>query len=273
MSTSVATVVEFLEQTFPLEWAETWDRVGLVAGDPEWSVTGIRLAVDPTVAEARAAAQQSGTLLITHHPLLLKGAHFLPATTGKGSVVTELVRAESSLWCGHTNADRSREGTVGAWINALGLEESTPLLPPSDPDSFGLGVIGTLPEATTVGNLARAISQHVPATAQGILHTGEADRTVRRVAVCPGAGDSFLDVVADTDADVYITSDLRHHPALEHLESCADHTRVPALIDLPHYASEFLYLPHLARMLREQFPGIPVAVSDLSSDPFTGAAR
>ena len=274
--TSIDRVTSYLEKLYPLSWAEDWDRVGLVLGDPTWEVARLRLAVDPTVAEAREAAQKNGTLLITHHPLLLRGASFLPATCGKGAVATELLRSQGGLWCGHTNSDRSRHGTVGAWIDLLRLKEAKPLDPgkPEEGESFfGLGALGELPEASTVGEIAELIAGAVLPTAQGVLHTGDAGRKVRRVAVCPGAGDSFLETATAAGVDLYITSDLRHHPALEHLESRADHSRVPALIDLPHYASESLYLPHLASLLREEFPELEVEVSSLSSDPFTGAAR
>ncbi len=274
--TSIDRVTSYLEKLYPLSWAEDWDRVGLVLGDPTWEVARLRLAVDPTVAEAREAAKTPGTLLITHHPLLLRGANFLPATSGKGAVATALLRSQGGLWCGHTNSDRSLNGTVGAWIELLGLEGAKPLAPgePQEGESFfGLGAVGELREPSTVGEIAQVIAGAVPATAQGVLHTGEAAREVRRIAVCPGAGDSFLENATDADADLYITSDLRHHPALEHLESKADHARVPALIDLPHYASESLYLPHLAEILREEFPELEVEVSEISSDPFTGAAR
>lgn len=288
MTVRLADVVDVLDTMYPREWAEPWDRVGLVAGNPEWEMTRMRLAVDPTLAEARAAATHPGTLLVTHHPLLLKGAHFLPATSGKGAVVTEILRSSSALWCGHTNIDRSLSGTVGAWISALDVRHTRPLVPSSDnggkadgtrsplvsrTELFGLGVVGELPHPTTVADLARTIAQQVPATAQGVLFTGSRERDVRSIAVCPGAGDSFLEEATAAGVDAYITSDLRHHPALEHLESRANHTEVPALIDLPHYASEFLYLPHLAARLREIFPQVTIEVSELSSDPFTGAVR
>lgn len=274
----LGTLTDVLEDYFPLSWAEDWDRVGLVAGDPEWRIHRIRLAVDPTLAEARIAAESPGTLLITHHPLLLRGASFVATTSGKGRILTDLIGARSALWCGHTNTDRSLEGTVGAWIRALGLEDARPLVGPAErgEDSetpFGLGAVGTLPAPVSVEPLARQVAQVAPSTAQGVLYTGDAEREVRRVALCPGAGDSFLDAATAAGADAYITSDLRHHPALEHLESAADPARVPALIDLPHYASEFLYLPHVAGLLRERFPHLEIEVSDRSSDPFTGAVR
>ena len=272
-------LVGLLEDTYPLDWAESWDRVGLVLGERSAGVDRVLLAVDPTLEVAREAVETGSDLLITHHPLLLRGASFLPADEGKGAVVTTLLRAGTGLWCGHTNVDRSTLGTVGAWARALDLQDSRPLVPPADEAEgahgsrlFGLGVVGTLAAPTTVGELASRVCSIVPATARGVAHTGTAERSVRTVAVCPGAGDSFVEAAARTGADAYITSDLRHHPALEHVEAAADATGVPALLDVSHAASESLWLPLAKDLLARTVPGLEVLVSTRSSDPWTGTA-
>lgn len=278
-ATTLGDLVGTLEDTYPLEWAESWDRVGLVLGERSATVVRVLLAVDPTLEVAREAVETGSSLLVTHHPLLLRGASFLPADDGKGAVVTTLLRAGIGLWCGHTNVDRSTLGTVGAWIRALDLDDARPLLPPATAAGgthgsqlFGLGVVGTLPAATTVGGLARTVSGIIPATARGVAHTGDAERTVRTVAVCPGAGDSFVDAAARAGVDAYITSDLRHHPTLEHVEAAADATAVPALVDVSHAASESLWLPLVKDVLTSAAPDVGVAVSTRSSDPWTGIA-
>lgn len=276
---TVGSVTGALEAAYPLAWAEDWDRVGLVLGERAAPVQRVLLAVDPTVAVAREAIERDVQLLVTHHPLLLRGASFLPADDGKGAVVTALLRHGTALWCGHTNVDRSTRGTVGAWIAQLDLQEPRPLLPGEVPSEaahqsqrFGLGAVGTLPAPSTVGELATTIAGLVPATARGILHTGDRDRPVRTVAVCPGAGDSFLGAATATGADVYITSDLRHHPALEHLDSAADPSAVPALIDVPHAASEALWLPLAQELLTAALPGLEVLRSAHVTDPWSGRA-
>lgn len=273
-------VLEVLDRAYPPGWAESWDRSGLVLGDPDQEVRSVLLAVDPTLAVAAEAERDD--LLVTHHPLLLRGASYLPTTTGKGAVVTALIRSGTALWCGHTTVDRSRDGTVGAWIRALDLREARPLegeaSPAEDesgelrlgaPRRFGLGAVGELAEPTTVGALAERIAQIVPATAQGVRATGDPRRPVRRVALCPGAGDSFLAEATATGADVYVTSDLRHHPALEHIESAGDPGAVPALIDVGHSASEALWLPFVQELLRGALPQLTVRRSALSTDPWT----
>lgn len=275
-------VVSTLEAAYPLSWAEDWDRVGLVLGERSAEVRRVLLAVDPTVAVAREAVERDVQLVVTHHPLLLRGASFLPADDGKGSVVTTLIRAGIGLWCGHTNVDRSTRGTVGAWIRALDLQDARPLIPGRETGEaaradhgsslFGLGTVGELPAPTTVGELTAQVASVVPATARGVAHTGPADRTVRTIAVCPGAGDSFLAAATASGADVYITSDLRHHPALEHVEDAADPSAVPALIDVAHAASEALWLPLAQELLAEALPELQVQISEVPTDPWHGRA-
>lgn len=276
---SVGSLTGLLEAVYPLGWAEAWDRVGLVLGERDAQVRRVLLAVDPTVPVAEEAVERGAELLVTHHPLLLRGANFLPADQGKGAVVTALLRAGTALWCGHTNVDRSTRGTVGAWIQALDLQDARPLVPgvPGEDGAhgsrlFGLGAVGELPETRSIAELTAQIAHLVPRTARGILHTGSPDRPVRTVAVCPGAGDSFLEAACSTGADVYITSDLRHHPALEHLESAADPAAVPALIDVPHAASEALWLPVAKELLERSVPGIEVFISEHTTDPWGGRA-
>ncbi len=69
-------------------------------------------------------------------------------------------------------------------------------------------------------------------------------------------------------ADVYLTSDLRHHPAQESLEQSRV-TGGPALVDVAHWASESLWLEGAARQLRQELPGVEIRVSEINTDPWT----
>ena len=67
---------------------------------------------------------------------------------------------------------------------------------------------------------------------------------MQTVVVGSGSGDFMLDTVRGTDADVYLTSDLRHHRAGEFLEHGG-----PALVDVAHWAAEWTWLPVVERKL------------------------
>ncbi|WP_407920911.1 Nif3-like dinuclear metal center hexameric protein [Actinomadura logoneensis] len=64
--------------------------------------------------------------------------------------------------------------------------------------------------------------------------------------MCGGAGDSLLDDVRAADVDVYLTADLRHHPASEFVEAGG-----PALLDAAHWATEHPWLADAAAALTD----------------------
>jgi putative NIF3 family GTP cyclohydrolase 1 type 2 len=207
-----------------------------------------------------------GRVRIAHHPLLLRGVTSIAEDRYKGAVLSKLIRGGCSLLAAHTNADVVASGTSATIAKALGLQESRPLEAATSSE-VGIGRVGSLPEATTVGRLARALASILPATAGGVRVAGEFDAVVRTVALCAGAGDSLLGIPSVVGADVYITSDLRHHPASEFREN-AKLNGGAALIDISHWASEWLWLEVAAEQLRQSLPGISVTVSDLRTDPW-----
>ena len=73
-------LVDLLHGWYPPPTADSWDAVGLVAGDPEQEVTKVLFAVDPVLPVAREAAEWGAQLLVVHHPLFLKGVHGVART-------------------------------------------------------------------------------------------------------------------------------------------------------------------------------------------------
>jgi putative NIF3 family GTP cyclohydrolase 1 type 2 len=85
--------------------------------------------------------------------------------------------------------------------------------------------------------------------------------------VCGGAGDFLLDAVRHSDADAYVTSDLRHHPASEFLEHDG-----PALVEVAHWAAEWTWLPVVAGRLADALGDtVGTRVSTLCTDPWTAS--
>ena len=259
--------------------AQSWDRVGLVTGDPAQTVGLVHFAVDPTLAVGAEAVEAGADLLITHHPLLLRGVHSVATTTAKGALVTDLIVGDVALYCAHTNADSATPGVNTALAAACGLavDEEGGVEPLSVSEGSPLGLVGDLREPISLADLARRLSSKLPAAAGGVRVAGDADREIRRVALLGGAGDSLFDEVRASGADVYVTSDLRHHPALEAREEARGGT--PFLIDAGHFATEWLWLERAADDLRSALAArglqIDTFVSDIVTDPwsFTVGAR
>jgi len=229
-------VVAALESLYPLESAADWDRVGLVTGEPDQPVRRILFALDPTLAVIDEARDWDADLLVTHHPLLLRGVHSVATTSAKGASVTALVRAGVALWVGHTNADVADPGVSTVLADALGLADQRPL----SRDGTNAGRVGELASPVTLAEFADVVASALPATAGGIRVSGDPDAAVRTVAVMGGSGDDRFDDVRASGADVYVTADLRHHPVLEAREEARGGP--PYLVDAGHWATESLWL-------------------------------
>lgn len=184
-------VITALEELYPPAWAESWDAVGLVCGDPDQDVDRVLFAVDPVAAVIDEALEWGAGLVVTHHPLLLRGVHSVAATTPKGRLVHRMIRNGIALHTAHTNADRADPGVSDALARAVGLTGGLrPMVPADDDPRRGLGRIGELDEPVTLREFTRRVAAGLPPTAWGVRAAGDPDRPVRTVAVCGGAGDS-----------------------------------------------------------------------------------
>ena len=83
MTATVREVVAALEAAYPPVLAESWDAIGLVCGDPAEPVHRVLVAVDPVAETVAEALERDTGLLVTHHPLLLRGVHGVPADDPK----------------------------------------------------------------------------------------------------------------------------------------------------------------------------------------------
>jgi dinuclear metal center YbgI/SA1388 family protein len=382
MGVSVRDVTGLLDAWYDPSWAEQWDAVGLVCGDPDRGVRRVLFAVDPAPAVVEEAVEWGADLLVVHHPLLLSPVHSVAASSPKGRAVHTLVANGVALFSAHTNADvpeygvneslaravgvvdprvlvgeddharvdagvdkvvtfvpdadaeRVRAAIVAAGAGAIGdydsctftstgegrfrpLAGAKPVLgrigevevvaetriesvlprrlrrqvvealvaahPYEEPaydvleladvtepgtPSRGHGRIGRLATTMTLRDFAAQVAAGLPATAHGVRVAGDPARPVETVVVASGSGDFLLDTVLGTEADVYLTSDLRHHRASEFLEHGG-----PSLVDVAHWAAEWTWLPVVERRVTAALAArgdtVDTRVSTLVTDPWT----
>ena len=383
----LADLITHLDTWYDPRWAEPWDKVGLVCGDPEQEVRRILLSVDPTQAVVDEAVELGADLVLVHHPLLLTPVSSVAATTPKGKALHRLISNGIALFTAHTNADVPVDGVNHAIAETLGLQDARVLVPtdgggldklvvfvpatdadgvrravtaagagaigaydsctfssvgegrfrplpgadpavgqvgevevveevrveavyprplrgqvvaalreahPYEEPAFDLveladvpggpvtgappaatrghGRVGTLPTTITLRAFAEQVASAFPATAHGVRVAGDLDREIRTVAIGAGSGESLLEDARRAGADVYVTSDLKHHRAGEFLEGGG-----PALIDVAHWAAEWLWLPVVERKVRAAASAtgdtVDTRVSTLVTDPWTFRVR
>ncbi|MFF5109552.1 Nif3-like dinuclear metal center hexameric protein [Streptosporangium sp. NPDC000509] len=265
---TLADIVTELESRYDPRWAESWDAVGLVCGDPAAEVRKILFAVDPVAVVAEEALDWGADLVVTHHPLYLRGTTSVAATTSKGRLIHTLIKNDIGLFTAHTNADVADPGVSDALARAVGLTGPlVPLSPAVDDPRRGLGRVGSLPEPVTLAEFAGQAARGLPATAGGLRVAGDPGRAVQRIAVSGGSGDSLLGTARAAGVDVFLTADLRHHPASEFMENSGG----PALIDAAHWATEWPWLADAAHQLASASAARGITVETRVSETVTDA--
>lgn len=261
---TLSDVVSVLDALYDPRWADDWDAVGTVVGDPAAQVTKVLLAVDPVQAVVDEAVSWGAELVLVHHPLWLKGVTTVAAGSPKGRVVHTLISNGIALHTCHTNADCPPRGVSESMAFALGVQDIRPLEPDDAPER-GSGRIGRLAHPMRLDAFAEHVARSLPAHHSAVRVAGDPARLIETVALCGGSGDFLLATAQAEGADVYVTSDLRHHPVSEHLEQpdpCA-------VVDVPHWSAEWTWLPVAAAELRSRLPGLETRVSAIVTDPWT----
>ena len=221
--TTVGEIRRVIHGAYPPQLAESWDAVGLVCGDPADEVSTVAFALDCTQEVADKAVELGAQMLVVHHPLLLRGVTSVAADTPKGKVIHTLIRNGVALLAAHTNADKARPGVNDKLAELVGITPGRPIVPVEPyenlDEALGLGRVGELEQPVTLREFTQRVADALPETEWGVRAAGDPERMVKKVAVSSGSGDSFLDQAAALGVDVYVTSDLRHHPVDEHLRA------------------------------------------------------
>jgi dinuclear metal center YbgI/SA1388 family protein len=264
MPLPLTNLIGTFESLWPLAGAEEWDRPGLTTGNSNQTITRALLCVDVTLEVLSEAKQLGCELVISHHPLLLKGVNFLSEDQLKGELVSFAVKNSIAVYSAHTNADIVVDGVSDILAQQLGLARTKPLV--ATGDGIGHGRIGKLKSPQSLSDYAKFVSSCLPETSAPIRVAGDLNKMIETVAVVGGAGDSFIPAAAQSGVDLFITSDLRHHVVLD---AVSDPTNPLALIDISHFAAESLWLKPTQITLSKLIPDVSFVVSSIPTDPWT----
>lgn len=222
MSARLSDVIDVLDAAYPPALAHDWDSVGLVCGDPADVVESVTVAVDATADVVAELPERS--LLLAHHPLLLRGVDTVSAGTAKGALVHRLIRARSALFTAHTNADAADPGVSDALAKALGLEVRGVLSPAPETRRLDKWVVYVPAEnadavrdglfaagAGSIGDYSHC-SWTVSGTGQFLPHDG-ASPTIGRVGSVERVAEDRVEVVAPAGLRADVLTALRAaHP-------------------------------------------------------------
>ena len=124
---TVAAVCAHLDHFAPPDLAAEWDNVGLLFGDGMADVRRLLTCLTVTPAVVAEAVAEKADLIVTHHPILFRGAKRLSTATADGRLLWPLARAGIAVYSPHTALDNASGGINDSLARRLGLTNVSPL--------------------------------------------------------------------------------------------------------------------------------------------------
>ena len=248
---------EFLEEIYPTNLAEEWDKIGLLVDNRKSEYNKILLTIDVTYDVIQFAQNIEADLIISHHPLDIEFA-----TESSSKIHNKLMDKKIDLYVIHTNGDKAPEGVNESLAKVLELVEIRKF------KSSDLGRIGRFKKPMSITELIKLLEDKLPKHLGAIQVSGDLNKEILKVGVCSGSGGALVEMAKEDNLDVFITSDLKHHKALENFIESG-----PILISISHWASEYIWLPNLrnqiVKFLIDDEVSNVVQLYEKSTDPWT----
>lgn len=240
---TVGELEQALLAMYPAQDAEEWDRTGLTVGDPADLVTGVAVALDPTIEAVRAAAKAGANVLLTHHPAFLAPIDsFRPAASvakNPGALVWAAIKEGVSLVNYHTALDVSVDAQkMLPGMLSLAFERVLDPLPGNE--RKGYGQVCRFAEGGGALTLAQLAARCTSVFGRQPRVWGDFGTTVGCVVTTTGsAGDLGRKCLA-AHVDCMIAGEVKYHEALALAEAGL------CVIELGHDVSELPFAAVLA---------------------------
>lgn len=125
---TVADVAAALDRIAPPALAQSWDNVGLLAGDPHARVERVLLCIDLTHAVVDEARRTRAGFVFAYHPPLFKPISRVLATSkATDSILFDCISAGIAVYSSHTALDAADGGTNDCIAALCGIERMEPL--------------------------------------------------------------------------------------------------------------------------------------------------
>lgn len=232
---TVKDIYDYIDGFAPFSAQCEWDNSGLIVGDKNKQVKKIGVVLDITSETVAAAKQMGCDLIISHHPVIFRATkNFLSDNTAY-----QLASSGISAICAHTSLDIAKGGVNDALASALGFENASPLSDEGEESMIRVAEISPVNSEELAKTVADKLNAGVRIADNG--------KTISKIALCGGAGGDFINAVAESGCDAYITGDISHHEFLDALELGL------TLIAAGHFETENPVVASLAEKIKNEF--------------------
>ena len=264
-------LLQTLEELAPLHFAEPWDNVGLLAGDPETLVSSALLTIDMTLPVVEEALGHGCELVIAYHPPIFEGLKRIASD----SPIATALRHGLALYSPHTAFDAADGGVNDYLADIAGLQSRQPLTkgkirgdlaqvvstrPAEIPATVGMGRIGHVEPISRQAFLEKI---KAALALPKVLVSGPLTGELHKVAVVAGAPGDLLKVAVASGANAVLCGEVRHHDAL------AAAAKGVTVICTRHSCSERQALGPLRNILASRHMEIDFHLSQCDADPFS----
>lgn len=252
-------ITNFLKTLYPEELASSFDIgiIGLQIGSNNKEIKKVMIALDATTNVINEAIEKKCDLLITHHPMIFSSILSIDYDSILGNKIVKIIENKLNIYSMHTNFDVASGGMNDILANKIGLKEISTQHNIIDKDSLiRIGYVYETTLETLASNVACALNEN------GVKFIGDAKKRVSKIGIVGGAGSSEISTAINLNCDCLITGEVRHHQALEVLESNF------SVIEVSHFVESLFKMPVL-RILKNQFPNLEIVLAEAEKNPFT----
>ena len=252
----VSKIYDFINSIAPFSTQEKWDNSGLITGDMTRKVSRALVCLDITGEVAQEAAEKGAELVISHHPVIFHPLYSLP----QDEPVCYLWKNGISAICVHTPYDCAEGGMSDVLMELTGFKKTEGILEVvgNREKPYGFGTVGELAEVCSAKELGERLRD---ALHTNVIKYNDSGKAIKKAAFCTGSGGNLIEAAANTGADAYITSEVKHDQWLYAKR------RGISVFDCGHYHTEIIGMERLCKRLTAEFPDIEFVMSETDTDP------
>ena len=252
-------IYDILDACAPFSLQESYDKSGLLVGDPERNVRRVLLTLDITAPVVAEAAECGADLILAHHPVIWDPLR----SVSPAHPVWHLIRHNIGAICAHTCIDIA-EGGLNDYIGDM-MSNQIPMSREWGPlaalsGGRTLGRVAALQEEWAADELAEVLRDVFDCVSLRYCE-GRNAQNIRKIAWCSGSGGDLIADAIAAGADALITGDCKHSVWAE------AQNRYFTLYDCGHFETEVPVVNLFAEILRDSAPEIETVISKAGTIP------
>lgn len=248
----------------PQDLSEEGDVRGLQIGTLNKEVKRVLVALDIREQTVAEAIEKGVDLILVKHAPIFRPIKDLVAERSQNQIYIDLIKHDIAVYVSHTNIDIVDDG-LNDWFCDLLEITDTDYLSETAP-GHGIGRIGKI-VPQTFGEFAIKVKEVFDLDSLRLVTYSVVDleRTIEKVAICGGSGQSLYKEAFAKGAQVYITGDIYYHTAQDMLSD--------GLLALdPGHHIEVLFVEKLVKKFQdwkvEEGWEVEFLASQISTNPF-----